>query len=65
MENTAEASKLLTSASCEHDANYQFLLIKSVIKTYLDIRFRYFGKTSTEKISLRNYLNKIVLFRNE
>lgn len=49
----------------EHDTNHKSLLIKSVIKCYLDLRYRYYGKKITERITLRNYLNKTVLFRNE
>jgi hypothetical protein len=51
--------------SNEHDTNHKYLLIKSVIQTYLDIRYIYFGKKYTDKLSYRNYLNKIILFRNE
>ncbi|CAG4923136.1 unnamed protein product [Colias eurytheme] len=65
IENIEECSKILSSDSSEHDTKHQLLLIKAVVKTYLDIRFRYFGKKATEKISFRNYLNKIILFRNE
>lgn len=51
--------------SCEHDASHKYLLMKSVLRTYINIRYRYFGKKNTETISCRNYLNKIILFRNE
>lgn len=49
----------------EHNTNHRLLLIKSIIKVYLDIRFRYHGKKYGAKISYRNYCNKLILFRNE
>lgn len=49
----------------DHNANHRFLLIKSVIKVYLDIRFRYHGVKLNEKVSQRTFLNKLILFRNE
>lgn len=50
---------------CEHEANHRLLLIKCVIKTYLDLRYRYYSHQSTEKVSRRTMLNKLTLFRNE
>lgn len=51
--------------NCEHDTSHRLLLIKSIVQTYMDLRFKYYGKKTTEKISFRNYFNKIILFRNE
>lgn len=49
----------------DHSSNHKLLLIKSVIKIFLDIRFRYYGQMKSEKLSHRQFLNKLILFRNE
>lgn len=41
---SGKADTIFRSESIDHDINHKYLLIKCVIKTYLDIRFRYFGK---------------------
>lgn len=65
MDYYAEPNNLFDSGDCEHDTNHKYLLIKSVIEVYMNLRYKYYGKKSTERISHRSYLNKIVLFRNE
>uniref|UniRef100_A0A2A4JJZ8 THAP-type domain-containing protein n=1 Tax=Heliothis virescens TaxID=7102 RepID=A0A2A4JJZ8_HELVI len=65
VEHFGESKDAFSSNSSEHDASHKYLLMKSVLQTYMDLRFRYFGKKCTEKLSFRNYLNKIILFRNE
>lgn len=55
----------LFKSNCEHDTTHRLLLIKSIVQTYMDLRFKYYGKKTTEKISFRSYFNKIILFRNE
>lgn len=49
----------------EHNSNHRLLLIKSVIKTYLDLRFRYHGTKINDAVSHRSFLTKLILFRNE
>lgn len=65
IDNYEDSNKSFETDCNDHDASHKYLLIKSVIKTYIDIRYKYFGKKCTEKLSFRNYLNKIVIFRNE
>lgn len=62
VENYGESKNAFATSSSDHDASHKYLLMKSIFKTYIDIRFRYFGRKSTEKLSVRNYLNKIVFF---
>lgn len=60
-----DLENILCVADQSHNTNHRLALIKSIIKAYIDLRFRYHGKKFTGKVTFRNYLNKIVLFRNE
>lgn len=61
-----ESEKILfLPHNSEHNTNHRLLLVKSIIKAFIDIRFRYHAKKNSDKVSYRNYLNKLILFRNE
>ncbi|CAH2088929.1 unnamed protein product [Euphydryas editha] len=49
----------------EHDSSHKLLLVKSVILSYLDIRYKYYGKKHAEHVSKRNFLTKLIIFRHE
>lgn len=44
--------------------NHFYLLINSIIEIYLHTRFFYIAKKSTEKLSLRNQLNRTIIFNH-
>lgn len=50
----------------EHSSNHiKLLLIKSIIKTFLNIRYKYYGQKTTEGVSHRQFFNKLISLRNE
>lgn len=47
----------------EHAQNHAHLLIKIIIKYYIDLRCKHESKETN--MSQRNYLKKVVLFQNK
>lgn len=56
---------LFDSQDKDHDANHVYLLVKIIIKFYMDTRLKYEAKMITSNVSKRNYFKKIVLFDNK
>lgn len=56
---------LFSSANSDHDSKHVYLLIKSIVELYIRIRYHYEAKKKTNSNSIRNYMKKIILFRNE
>jgi len=52
---------------CSQDLmfNHRIQLINYIIKKYLDIRLRYYGRCATEYVRVRSRLNKLILFKNQ
>lgn len=46
-------------------SNHVTLLIKSIISKYFDLKTKYTCKKSSENISLRNWYNKMILFKGQ
>lgn len=51
-----ENDNISNSANSEHDSSHKLLLVKSVILSYLDIRYKYYGKKHAERVSKRIFL---------
>lgn len=46
---------IFSTSDIQHNINHRLLLIKSIIKTYLDIRFRYNDSLISKKVAIRLY----------
>ncbi|CAH2088930.1 unnamed protein product [Euphydryas editha] len=60
-----ENDNIFNTTNSEHDSSHKLLLVKSVILSYLDIRYKYYGKKHAEHVSKRNFLTKLIIFRHE